>query len=109
MSYTAVSALAVVAAVSLDRWLLRTRLTGSRPWWLAYAIILLFQLVTNGWLTGREIVTYDDGAILGSERVALVGDGRLDLAPVEDVGFGFALVLATCVLWVRLRPERTGA
>ena len=33
--------------------------------WTAYAIVVVFQLLTNGWLTGRDIVTYDDAAILG--------------------------------------------
>ena len=80
-------------AVVLDRWVARTRLTSTRDWWSAYAIIVFFQLLTNGWLTGRGIVRYDPDTILGSERVALVGDGRLFYAPVEDLAFGFALVL----------------
>ena len=54
-SYTALSLAAVAAAVVADHWLLRTRLTSSSAWWLAYAIILVFQLITNGWLTGRGI------------------------------------------------------
>ena len=102
MTYTAIAAVAVLAAVALDRWGLRTRLTTTRTWWWAYAIIVFFQLLTNGWLTGRRIVTYDPDAILGSDRVVLVGDGRLVFAPVEDLGFGFALVLTTCVVWVWL-------
>ena len=48
----------------------RTRLTSTRDWWSAYAIIVVFQLLTNGWLTGRGIVRYDADAILGNERVA---------------------------------------
>ena len=102
MTYTAITIVAVLAAVALDRWAVRTRLTGSRSWWAAYGIIVFFQLLTNGWLTGRGIVRYDPDAILGSERVAFLGDGRLAWAPVEDLGFGFALVLTTCVVWVRL-------
>jgi lycopene cyclase domain-containing protein len=104
MSYTALAALAVPLAIALDRWVLRTRLRSTRSWWLAYAIVVVFQLLTNGWLTGRQIVRYDGAAILGSARVTAFGDGRLFFAPVEDLGFGFALVLATCAVWVRLRP-----
>lgn len=104
MSYTAFSLIAVLTAVAVDRWLLRARLTSSADFWLAYAIILVFQLLTNGWLTGRGIVTYSDDAILGTEQIRLLGAGRLAFAPVEDVGFGFALVLITCAVWVRLRP-----
>ena len=102
MSYTAIAVVAVVLAVVLDRWVLRTRLTSTRPWWFAYAIIVFFQLLTNGWLTGRGIVTYDPATILGNGRISFLGDGRIVYAPVEDLMFGFALVLTTAVVWVRL-------
>ena len=59
--------------------------------WLTYPIVLVFQLVFNGVLTGRGVVRYDPGTILGV---------RLAHAPVEDLLFGFALVLTTLSLWV---------
>ena len=102
MTYTAVAVVAGLTAVALDRWGARTRLTSRATWWSTYGIIVAFQLLTNGWLTGRGIVRYDSGAIIGGDRVTLVGDGRLVFAPVEDLGFGFALVLTTCVVWVWL-------
>ncbi len=105
MTYTALALVAVVLAVALDRWAARTRLTASPVWWTAYAIIVGFQLLTNGWLTGRGIVQYDPDTILGDERTSIFGDWRLFFAPVEDLGFGFALVLTTCVVWAHLgRP-----
>jgi lycopene cyclase domain-containing protein len=103
VSYTALALVAVPAAVVLDQLLLRTRLTSTRTWWLAYAIIAFFQLLTNGWLTGRRIVSYDPDTIVGSGRVTFVGDGRLVFAPVEDLAFGFALVLVSCAVWVHMR------
>lgn len=106
MSYTAITVLAVLAAVALDRWAARTRLTASGTWWTAYGIIVFFQLLTNGWLTGRRIVRYDPDAIIGSERLTIFGEGRLAYAPVEDLGFGFALVLTTTVVWVWLGRRR---
>lgn len=108
MTYTVIAVAAALATVALDRWGARTRLTTSRTWWTAYGIIVFFQLLSNGWLTGRGIVRYAPDAILGSDRVTLVGEGRLVYAPVEDLAFGFALVLATSVVWVwlgRLSPE----
>jgi lycopene cyclase domain-containing protein len=102
VTYTAIAVVAVLAAVAVDRWAIRTRLTSSGTWWAAYGIMVFFQLLTNGWLTGRGIVRYDADVILGSEQVTFVGDGRLVWAPVEDLGFGFALVLASCAVWVRL-------
>jgi len=107
MTYTALGVVAVVTAVVVDRWVARTRLTTSATWWTAYAIIIFFQLLTNGWLTGRGIVSYDGDTILGSGSVRFVGDGRLVYAPVEDLAFGFALVLLTCTVWQWL-GERTG-
>lgn len=102
MTYTVIAVVAVLAAVALDQLAARTRLTASATWWSAYGIIVAFQLLTNGWLTGRGIVRYDPGTIIGGRRIMFVGDGRLAFAPVEDLGFGFALVLTTCVAWVWL-------
>ena len=102
MTYTAIAVVAALAAIALDRWAARTRLTTSGTWWTAYGIIVFFQLLSNGWLTGRGIVRYAPDAILGSDRVTFVGEGRLVYAPVEDLGFGFALVLTSCVVWVWL-------
>ena len=108
MSYTAIAVAAVLAALLLDRRLARTRMTSSAGWWTAYGIIVFFQLLTNGWLTGRGIVRYDPHAIIGSGRITFLGDGRLFYAPVEDLGFGFALVLTTCVAWVWLGRRMDG-
>ena len=55
MSYTALALAGVGFAVALDLAILRTRLLARRVFWVAYAIVLAFQLVTNGWLTGRHI------------------------------------------------------
>ncbi len=65
MSYTVLAVAGVAAAVLLDLVVLRTRVLTRRLFWTAYAIVVVFQLITNGWLTGRDIVTYDDSAIVG--------------------------------------------
>jgi lycopene cyclase domain-containing protein len=102
VTYTHIAVVAVAASILLDRWVARTRLTSTGSWWTAYAIITAFQLLTNGWLTGRGIVRYDPATIVGGSRVTFFGDGRIAYAPVEDLAFGFALVLTTCVVWVWL-------
>lgn len=116
MSYTALAMLAVVLAILLDRWVAGTRVTSTRDWWSAYAIIVVFQLLTNGWLTGRRIVQYNPETIVGNGRVVRLGEGRILYAPLEDLLFGFALVLTSVVTWVWLgprtcepEPQRTGA
>jgi len=109
-SYTVAAGVAVLVAVLADLLVLRTALVRSRTWWTAYGIVVFFQLLTNGWLTGRGIVRYSDDAILGSGPVVFLGDGRIAYAPVEDLAFGFALVLMSCAAWVwtgaRTRPPR---
>jgi lycopene cyclase domain-containing protein len=99
VSYTAAVLLGVLATVVLDLWVLRTRVLTGRAFWVSYAIVVFFQLVTNGVLTGRDVVTYDPDAIVGL---------RVAFAPVEDLLFGFALVVQTLSWWVffgaRLEP-----
>ena len=106
MTYTQLAVTGVALAVVLDLAVLRTKLLSRKVFWASYAIIVFFQLVTNGWLTGRGIVRYSDRAILGSAHIVFLGDGRVAFAPVEDLAFGFALVLMTCAAWVRLGPDR---
>jgi lycopene cyclase domain-containing protein len=91
MTYTVLVVLAVVGALVLDLAVLRTGLVRRRAFWTAYTIVLFFQLITNGWLTGRDIVVYSADDILGA---------RLVYAPVEDLLFGFSMVLQTQAWWV---------
>jgi len=91
VSYTVLAVVGVAGALVLDLVVLRTRIVTGRAFWTAYAIVIFFQLVTNGWLTGRDIVTYDEAQIVGL---------RLVFAPVEDLLFGFSLVVQTLAWWV---------
>ena len=62
--------MAVVAVVVLDLAVVRTRLLASRVFWLSYVIIVGFQLLVNGLLTGHHIVNYDpDLTAEGPSRV----------------------------------------
>jgi lycopene cyclase domain-containing protein len=99
-SYTVAASVAVLIAIIVDLLILRTTLVRSRAWWKAYGIVVVFQLLSNGWLTGRGIVRYSGNAIVGSARIVFLGDGRIAYAPVEDLAFGFALVLTSCAAWV---------
>ena len=91
MNYSLAAVLGVVGAVIVDLAVLRTHLLGRKAFWTAYAIVLVFQLVVNGLLTGLDIVRYDRATIVGL---------RIAWAPVEDLLFGFALVTVTLSLWV---------
>ena len=91
MIYTEIAVVAVLFALILDSVFLRTRLISKKVFWVSYSIILPFQLITNWWLTPRNIVMYSDQAIIGV---------RIASAPVEDLLFGFALVLSTMAFWI---------
>lgn len=105
MTYTAIGVLAVVLVVLLDLFVFRTRMVTRKIFWTSYAIIVFFQLITNGMFTGFQIVKYDGAAIIGSTSPAdapppFIGDGRMAFAPIEDLLFGFALVLLSLILWI---------
>ena len=100
MTYTQLCLLAVTVSVLLDLLVLRTRLLTRKAFWVAYSIMVFFQLLTNGWLTGRGVVRYDAAAILGGAEPVAFGDWRVLYAPVEDLAFGFALILQTLCWWV---------
>ncbi|HET6482661.1 MAG TPA: lycopene cyclase domain-containing protein [Actinoplanes sp.] len=93
MTYTVAALLGVAVAAVIDLWILRTRLLTRMVFWATYPIIITFQLLSNGILTGRGIVLYSPDAIIG---------WRIAYAPVEDLFFGFALVLLTLSTWVWL-------
>jgi len=78
-------------SILFDLYIIKSRLLTRAVFWTSYAIILFFQLITNWWLTSREIVMYDPDAIIGL---------RIASAPAEDLFFGFALVLSVMNLWI---------
>ena len=81
MSYTQLAVLGVVVVILIDLFVLRTRLLRRKAFWVSYAIVVFFQLVTNGVLTGLRVVRYDGEAIVGSTTPVdgpppFLGDGR---------------------------------
>jgi lycopene cyclase domain-containing protein len=91
VSYTQIAICAVILALIFDHFITKRKLTTRKVFWTSYAIIIFFQLITNWWLTSRNIVMYSDQAIIGL---------RIASAPVEDLLFGFAMVLSVLNLWV---------
>ena len=93
MDYTQLAIVAVLCALIFDLFISEVRLIKRRVFWSSYAIIIAFQLLTNWWLTSRNIVMYDPDVITGV---------RIASAPVEDLLFGFALVLGVLSNWMRI-------
>ena len=97
MSYSQIAVISVIAALILDLFLLKRKLVLKRAFWFSYAIIFPFQLLTNWWLTSRNIVTYSKDTIWGA---------RIAAAPVEDILFGFSLILITLDNWVTVTRRK---
>lgn len=91
MNYTQIALLSFILAIVFDLRVTKIHLIRRKVFWTSYAIILPFQLLTNWWLTSRNIVMYKTESITGL---------RIASAPVEDLFFGFSLLLGVLSLWV---------
>ena len=90
MTYSQIAIAAATIAIIIDLTVSSQPLLKRRAFWTSYAIILPFQLLTNWWLTSRNIVMYSPDAIFGL---------RIASAPAEDLLFGFALILGVMGIW----------
>jgi len=104
MIYSDIALDAVIFAILVDLFILRTQMITRGIYWLTYALIFPFQLLTNWWLTSKNIVQYSPTQIIGR---------RLAGAPIEDLLFGFSMILLTLAFWefflarkVRTNSER---
>jgi lycopene cyclase domain-containing protein len=105
LGYTLPAALAVVAVCLLEFAVFRTGLFRRAAYWISMLIVVVFQVLVDGWLTklSAPIVIYDDSHTSGLRF-------PFDI-PVEDFLFGWALVTAVLLLWERrrLRDSREDA
>ena len=90
MTYSDIALNAVLFAVIADLLILRTQMLTRGIFWISYGLILPFQLLTNWWLTSKSIVMYSADQIIGR---------RLAGAPIEDLLFGFSMILMTIAIW----------
>lgn len=90
MTYSQIAITAAIIAIIIDLFVSSQPLLKRRAFWTSYAIILPFQLLTNWWLTSRNIVMYSPDAIFGL---------RIASAPAEDLLFGFALIVGVMGIW----------
>jgi lycopene cyclase domain-containing protein len=95
--YSDIALNAVLLAVVLDLFFLKSQMMTRGIFWITYLLILPFQLLTNWWLTSNEIVMYADAEIIGR---------RLAGAPIEDLLFGFSMILLTLSAWDYLVRRR---
>ena len=98
MSYTGIAFFALCTALLADVQFFYTNLVLKKAFWVSYSIILPFQLLTNWWLTSRGIVQYNPDEIIGV---------RIASAPIEDLAFGFALILGVLSSWIHTSRPRS--
>ncbi len=97
LTYTQITVYALIITIFFDMFVTRNSLLSTLRFWISYSIILPFQLITNWWLTSREIVTYNPESIMGL---------RVAGAPFEDLIFGFAMILAVMSMWESILKTR---
>nr|WP_313776930.1 lycopene cyclase domain-containing protein [Mycobacterium sp.] len=103
LGYTLPAVLAVLIVIFGELRVLRTGLFRQLGYWLSMAIVLGFQVLVDGWLTklSAPIVRYNEQHSTG---IRFPWD-----IPVEDFLFGWAMVTAVLLLWVRSAKKTGGA
>jgi lycopene cyclase domain-containing protein len=98
--YPVLSVVAAAAVVALEMAWLRTGLFRDRCYWIALAIVGLFMIPVDGWMskTSDPIVIYDPSVLSG---VRFPWD-----IPIEEFVYAFALLTLTMLLWERGASRR---
>ncbi len=101
LEYTVGTLLAMLVVVLAELVWARTGIFAKAQYWLALAIMFFFQVLVDGWLTklSDPIVLYAPQQFAGVRF-------PFDI-PVEDFGFGFALVTGVIIAW-KLAGRREG-
>ena len=98
--YSALTVLGIAAVILLEVLVLRSGIFRRPAYWIALAICLAFQVPVDGWLTklSAPIVLYHPDQFLGIRA-------PWDI-PLEDFGFGFAMITLTLMVWQHLKNRR---
>jgi lycopene cyclase domain-containing protein len=91
--YTLATLVAMAVVVAIELLWARTGIFATAQYWISMAIVFVFQVAVDGWLTklSDPIVLYEPRQFSGLRF-------PLDI-PVEDFGFGFALVTSVIIAW----------
>lgn len=102
LGYTLPAIISVVVVCVLEFRVWRTGLFRQPTYWASMAIVFAFMILVDGWLTklSAPIVLYNERHNLG---IRFPWD-----IPVEDFLFGWALVTAVLLLWVRQDRNNQG-
>lgn len=100
--YTVLTVIGIIAVVIFELAWARTGIFRSVRYWIALGIMFFFQIWVDGWLTklSNPVVLYNPQHHSG---IRFPWD-----IPIEDFGFGFAMLTLTLIIWLRLgRRGRT--
>jgi lycopene cyclase domain-containing protein len=87
----------ILAVVTLDWFVLKTRVLKKRDTWIIMAIMMGFTAVFDQLLTGIPIVLYDTNKTLGVQ---------LGYAPIEDFFYTFVAVVGIGSLLTYISHEK---
>ncbi len=93
--YTVLTVIAVIAVVVVELTWFKTGIFRTAQFWCSIVIVFGFQILVDGWLTklSDPIVIYNPDQMLGVRA-------PWDI-PIEDFGFGFAMVTLAILCWRR--------
>ncbi|MHA3725070.1 lycopene cyclase domain-containing protein [Leucobacter sp. HY1910] len=93
LEYTLATMVTMVAVVLLEVLWLRTGIFRTAQYWISLLIMFSFQVPVDGWLTklSNPIVIYNPDTMLGIRFPWNI--------PIEDFGFGFAMLTLTILIW----------
>lgn len=91
--YTIMTFIGMVVVIILELFVVRSGIFRRAQYWAALGICLFFQSFVDGWLTklSNPIVLYNPDEFSGIRF-------PFDI-PIEDFGFGFAMITAVLMLW----------
>lgn len=95
--YTVLTVISIIGVLLIELLWLRTGLFRMAQYWIAMAIVFLFQVLMDGWLTklSNPIVLYTESEFSG---IRVPWD-----IPIEDFGFGFSMVTLALLIWLALK------
>ncbi|GAA1865327.1 lycopene cyclase domain-containing protein [Brevibacterium marinum] len=91
--YTLMTIAGMLVIIGLELFVFRSGIFSRAKYWAALTICLAFQCLVDGWLTklSDPIVIYNPSQFL---NLRFPWD-----IPIEDFGFGFAMITAVLMLW----------
>ena len=81
-TYLLFASIVVVVALVFDRYILRTKIVGTRRWVVTTISMIVLTLVFNNLIVGFGVVTYDQSRISGL---------KVPFMPIEDLSYTIAV------------------